>query len=536
MVKKLSLISLILLILPGSVAFGKAYRAANGDLRGLYVTTPEEVMELGASEIDLATAVLISSELWDENVQGRNDLATVEKMASDIWKRLEKKNIPLDARAIEVINKYLFDELGYRSVETADDPEDLFLHKVLKTRRGYCLSLSVLYLSIGERLGLPLYGMVVPGHFFVRYDDGETAFNIETTGKGAIVGDEYYLNKFKVPSVGRSIYMQPLNKRQSLGCFFNNLGNSYSNRGDDAEAILAFEKAVYINPGLAESQMNLGNLYLRGGRAEEAIKRYRLAAEINPYDAKIFSNLGNAYGQLGWLNEAIGVYSQAIVLDPNYVDAYTNLAIAYADAKFYNKAVEQLNIALDLNGGRDAVLYGRIGDVYCRMENFEKAKHYFERALKLNPRYAYGYYGLGYCLGQLELDERALSAYERASSLDPEMTSALSMAGNIYFERGDFALAAKKYEKICELLPQSADMRFNLAITYARNEEWAKAASEYERVVKLNGKMADAQKGLCVAYYQLEEYEKAWKQVQRAEKEGCVIPEDILQAIKAKVD
>ena len=57
--------------------------------------------------------------------------------------------------SIGEINKYLFEELNFRSVETADDPEDLFLHSVIDKKRGYCLSLSVLYLSIGERLGMP---------------------------------------------------------------------------------------------------------------------------------------------------------------------------------------------------------------------------------------------------------------------------------------------------------------------------------------------------------------------------------------------
>ena len=67
--------------------------------------------------------------------------------------------------AIPVINDYLFNELSFKTIDKATDPYDLFLHSVMDRRQGYCLSLSVLYLSIGERLGLPLYGVVVPGHF-----------------------------------------------------------------------------------------------------------------------------------------------------------------------------------------------------------------------------------------------------------------------------------------------------------------------------------------------------------------------------------
>ena len=79
--------------------------------------------------------------------------------------------------------------------------------------------------AIGERLGMPLYGVVVPGHFFVRYDDGKTRFNIETTSKGNCADDEHYRVNFNVPdsSDGRSIYLKNLNPHQTLGCFFNNL-------------------------------------------------------------------------------------------------------------------------------------------------------------------------------------------------------------------------------------------------------------------------------------------------------------------------
>ncbi len=110
-------------------------------------------------------------------------------------------------------------------------------------RQGYCLSLSVLYLSVAERIGLKVYGVVVPGHFFVRFDDGRTRFNIETTSGGATSTDEHYTQKFGVPDNGRrTIYMKNLTKQQTLGCFFNNLGTVYNDIGDYDTAMLALER------------------------------------------------------------------------------------------------------------------------------------------------------------------------------------------------------------------------------------------------------------------------------------------------------
>ncbi|MHC4423821.1 MAG: transglutaminase family protein, partial [Planctomycetota bacterium] len=274
-----------------TVSFGQYEPLANENTPGLYARSIEEILRLEPEAVDLATAALIISEQWNKNVYGRRYLQRLDDMAFEIRNRLRAARIGPNYRAIPVINEFLFDELGFKSVKEATNPSDLFLHSVLDKKRGYCLSLSILYLSLAERLGLPIYGVVVPGHFFIRYDDGRVRFNIETTSKGGSAPDEHYINRFKVPEItDDSIYMANLNKMETLGCFFNNLGNTYSNIDDVEAALLALETAVQINPTLAESRMNLGNVYLKEGRVEDAIYEYRTALEINPSDAKAHFN------------------------------------------------------------------------------------------------------------------------------------------------------------------------------------------------------------------------------------------------------
>ncbi|MFZ0035167.1 MAG: transglutaminase family protein, partial [Sedimentisphaerales bacterium] len=235
---KILLIIVCGLFFMAAASFSKDEPLANDDKEGLYARSIEQVLRLDNEEVDLATAVLIVSEQWSDVVAGRRYLTDLDDMALEIRAKLKEKGLRADFRAIPVINEYLFDELGFQPVSDANDPSDLFLHSVMDRKRGYCLSLSVLYLSLGERLGLPLYGVVVPGHFFVRYDDGRTRFNIETTSKGGYADDEHYINKFKVPKDNDSIYMTNLNKIQTLGCFFNNLGNSYNEVGNTEQAML----------------------------------------------------------------------------------------------------------------------------------------------------------------------------------------------------------------------------------------------------------------------------------------------------------
>ena len=153
---------------------------ANEGKAGLYTRSINRIIRMDDEEIDLATAALLLSREAIEPINLQRYRDRIDEMARTILRRLDKKQdrysttptgrfTPEEGRAaINEMNKYLFEELGFRAVETADDSQDLFLHSVLDRKKGYCLSLSMLYLSIGERLGLPLYGVVVPGHFFVR--------------------------------------------------------------------------------------------------------------------------------------------------------------------------------------------------------------------------------------------------------------------------------------------------------------------------------------------------------------------------------
>jgi len=303
--RKFFLLIVCVQIFTPMVCFGRYEALANENNSGLYARSIEQVLRLEAEEVDLATAALIISEQWSDMVHGRRYLSKLNDMAFEIRDRLGDKKPWANYRAIPVINEYLFEEQGFVSVSEASDPNDLFLHSVLERRQGYCLSLSILYLSLGERLGLPLYGVVVPGHFFVRYDDGRVRFNIETTSKGGTADDEHYISKFKVPEDAHdSIYMSSLNKIQTLGCLFNNLGNTYKDIGNIQQALAALERAVEINPSLAESHINLGNIYLKKDQINDAIYEYRAALKINPGNSKTYNNLGNAYTKKGWLGDA----------------------------------------------------------------------------------------------------------------------------------------------------------------------------------------------------------------------------------------
>ena len=512
---------------------------ANEGKAGLYARSIEQVLRLRDNEVDLATAVLISSELWSDNwseiVNGRIYLSRLDDMALEIREMLRRRKLGADFRAIPIMNEYLFGKLGFKSISEASDPNSLFLHTVIDKKEGYCLGMSILYLSIGERLGLSLYGVVVPGHFFVRYDDGRVRFNIETTSKGGSAPDEHYIKKFKVPRLnGRGIYLKNLSKIQTLGCFFNNLGNSYSDVGDIESALLAFERAVEINPTLSESRANLGNIYLKKGQVAQAINEYLAALDINPNDAKTHNNLGNAYTQRGSLGYAVSEYTQSVRLDPNFVDAYKNLALVYSKQERYGRAIAELKKALIL-GLQDAGCYSQLGDIYSQMEDYEQAVIHYKKALDIQQDYLEAHYGLAVCYSKLGMVEDEILQYKRILAIKPDMVSALVNLGNAYFGQDKFSVAIEHYKKAVQLEPQEPMVYYNLGAAYSNNEDYEQAVAAYLKAVEIDPAIGDAHYGLAFGYYQLKKYDLAWKHIKMAQDLGVNVTKDQLDAIKSRL-
>ncbi len=554
--------ALLVLLLIGSLTTdADAAVLANHNKRGLRAYTIDGVLRLPEEEIDLGTAALILSRDWGTNRTSHVYRRKIDDMAEEILKRLKDQHLRADYRAIPVINKYLFEELGFTAVDNADDPEDLFLHVVVEKKRGYCLSLSVLYLALAERVGLPMCGVVVPGHFFVRYDDGRHRYNIEATSGGAIVADEHYIEKFKPPKQLQSLYMKNLTKKQTLGCFFNNLGNCYLSRGDTQKAFEILSDAVRINPLLSEAHMNLGNIYLQRQMPHEAVAKYEAALSILGHDAHAFNNLGSAFLQLEDYRKAESYYKTALSLEPDNIDACRNLGQVYWLQDKAQAAIDQLQSVLNMmpDDTESMVLLGRIhqkqGNVDAALRLFEKVIRY--ESANASARKALGnlylennqpaaalrhfqvvvdyhgddvgaWFGTAQAYHDLEKTEKEIWAYENVLEISPDLVPALQNVGNAYMKQQMHHQAIDVYRKAVKLEPENADLHFNLAVVLAKTEQHQQAVTEFLKAIQYDPAAVSAYHGAAISYYQLGEYEFAKSYAQKAKAGGIKVDDRLL--------
>jgi hypothetical protein len=106
----------------------------------------------------------------------------------------------------------------------ATDPRNLFIHGILAGQGGTCVTMPVLYIAIGRRLGYPLYLVQAKEHLFARWEEpGGERFNIECTSPGfRPLDDEYYHHRPK-PLTAEDLragnFLRNLGPREELAQF-----------------------------------------------------------------------------------------------------------------------------------------------------------------------------------------------------------------------------------------------------------------------------------------------------------------------------
>jgi tetratricopeptide (TPR) repeat protein len=168
----------------------------------------------------------------------------------------------------------------------------------------------------------------------------------------------------------------------------NNLGAALQRSGKIAEAIAQFQKALQIKPNDAAVHYNLGLTLAGRGRLAEAVAHYQKALEIKPDYAEPHCSLGMALYQQGKMAEAIKQLREAVRLMPRHTVSVNQLAWVLAtcpDASLRNgaKAVGLAQRAVELSGGREAVILDTLAAAYAEAGQFAKAVETAERALAI---------------------------------------------------------------------------------------------------------------------------------------------------------
>lgn len=232
-----------------------------------------ELVEGPEDELALDEAALLIAAHARPDVDVDRQLKLLDGMAEGIG-----------ARTLDGWRHHLFGELGFAgNVKRYDDPANSLLHEVIRRRRGLPITLSVLGMEVGRRIGLHLEGVGMPGHFLLRA--GPETF-VDPFDRGRLLDRAGCVDRFRAVNGARAAfspsYLDPVGARAILARILNNLRSVYVARSDVAALSWVFDLRMAI-PGTTPLEgRDWARVLGTTGRFEDAAQEMEALARVLP--------------------------------------------------------------------------------------------------------------------------------------------------------------------------------------------------------------------------------------------------------------
>ena len=226
------------------------------------------------ARIDLARACLMIAQDAYPRLDVERYLGEIERMAIRLRARLP--NTGGAEERVVALNQFLFDDLGFQgNTEDYYDPRNSYLNEVIERRTGMPITLAILYMEIGRRIGLPLEGVSFPGHFLVRLSLRGGMIVLDPFGGGAPVSEpelRQRLQRVVPPGVSADVplaelpleqFLEPASRRQTLARVLRNLKGIYREADKPERMLEVLNRMLVVSPDANAELRDRGFLYQR---------------------------------------------------------------------------------------------------------------------------------------------------------------------------------------------------------------------------------------------------------------------------------
>ena len=245
----------------------------------------------GDERIELARACLLIAEDAYPGLDVEGYVNEVARLALRLRTRLPR-TAGAEEKVVE-LNQFLFDELGYTgNAEEYYDPRNSYLNEVIDRRTGIPITLSVLYMELGRKIGLALEGVSFPGHFLVRvrmrggmlvldpFTGGEPQTEDELRTRLERVIPRDVTGGVPVRDLPLEQFLEPATNRQILARLLRNLKGIYRQAEMPERMLDVLNRALVVSPDSTSDLRDRGVVY-------EQLQAYRAALrDLSDYVAR----------------------------------------------------------------------------------------------------------------------------------------------------------------------------------------------------------------------------------------------------------
>jgi regulator of sirC expression with transglutaminase-like and TPR domain len=237
-------------------------------------------------KIDLIRSALTIARTEYPDVNVESYVARVDELARSAASRIGDIGDPRDV--ITALNYALFREAEIQgNREDYYDPRNSFINEVLDRRLGIPITLALIYMEVGRRLGFPLFGVGMPGHFLLKhYDIDGSETIIDCFNGGDILSaqdcqrrlDEIYSGQMTL----RPEFLFAVSRRQMLTRILNNLKTAYLSARNFRKALPIVDLVLVIYPRSPEDVKQRALLQYSLGQSRGAADDLEAYLKMSP--------------------------------------------------------------------------------------------------------------------------------------------------------------------------------------------------------------------------------------------------------------
>lgn len=235
--------------------------------------------------IDLATAALVIAADEYPSLDLEFYLGKLDQLGIEARTAAAGLSDPSDI--LLAINSVLFLEYGYRgNRQHYFDPRNSYLNQVIDRRTGIPITLSIIYMAVADRIGFPVAGVGLPGHFVVKHTAPSSEIYVDAFKGGSLIDAAGCARLVEDISGGglelRPDHLRSVNKKQILTRMLANLLGIYSEGKDYGRAIRAVDSLLMLDPNHPSYLRDRGIFLAVHGKQRESIDSLERYLKLAP--------------------------------------------------------------------------------------------------------------------------------------------------------------------------------------------------------------------------------------------------------------
>ncbi len=311
-----------------------------------------------------------------------------------------------------------------------------------------------------------------------------------------------------------------------------NMGNCYFVMERFHQAIIAWQKALILNPKLEHAIFNVAFTYFKLGKAEsdndemsrrffdDALMEFQKAVELRPGNKDTYLHMGLTWYELDHFDNAVNSYLEVLRIDPDDTDAHYNLGNVYYekgldDPSYFERAIQEFQTVIRLSGGKDPKARNNIADCLLRLDRTTEAIKEIGTVLSQEPDYPPAICTLAELHSQQGDHLAAIEGFKKIVDLDPEKDHLLHKFAS--------RKLIEEYSQLLQVRPGQHETHFELAraykdlgIAYRDRTLILKARDEIRNAIELGPGKAGYHIELADCYYRLNNTDQAILEVESA--------------------